>query len=315
MSIPPPKKKPSGGRPLARRIFSKDSQSPPAQLPFEPLNEQPTTTTKLYTSFGDINSSYSRPWTDKAIVQSPQLKDSPEDELSGSYFSGSSQPSLASQVHSAASSSTSLLSRPQAQTETKRKRPVLELRPKDGLDPTSASSSTEPSPPISPSRARWNQLREHVRTASIKDFDVPSPRTAAARAVSPVPSFTSFSHGGIPTSALRSATPKPSRLGLFRFGQVVNEARSAADRSAKDFADDVRRACWAARSLDTKGVKMEREATQVRARDAVENTCAKRIHRRGHLDLHSIYRLNPRQLYQTTRARQTSQLPADSLQE
>ena len=271
MSIPPPKKKPSGGRPLTRRLLSKESssQSPQASVThFGTIIEDPTTSsTNLYATLSDAEANVPKPWTDSQMVQSPQLNDSPEDEFFGRRLLSDS-PRSGSLTPAYTSSSTSSVNAPTTQTDTKRKRPALVLRPKASLDPSIASTSSSISPPISPSRARWNQLREHVRSASIKEFDSSSPRLAAARATSPVPSFTSFSQMGVPTSAsapLRPSTPKP-RLGLFRFGQVVNEARNAADKSARDFANDVQRACWAVRSKDMRGLKVEKETTQVRCR-------------------------------------------------
>ena len=254
MSIPPPTKKPSGGRPLARRLLSRDSQSPQTSpvIPFYQVIDEgvAASTTKLLTEHDGYGSKVPKPWMGEEFVQSPQSKDGPDVDNDAKLNSDASQSGFVTPTP--ASSTTSLITHSATQTETKRKKPTLELFSKGGLDPSSAST-TSASPPISPSRARWNQLREHVRSASIKEFDIPSPRSSTVRSASPVPSFSSLSQlGAAAPAAFRPSTPKPSRLGLFRFGQVVNEAKNAADRSARDFANDVQRACIAVRSKDPK---------------------------------------------------------------
>ncbi|TFK72480.1 hypothetical protein BDN72DRAFT_957330 [Pluteus cervinus] len=95
------------------------------------------------------------------------------------------------------------------------------------------SNGATDAPPPSPSRIRWEQLRQQVL--------VPAPPSQSPASF--VASPQSFIPSGPPT---RSQTPKPSKLGRFGFRQVVEHVRDMSDDSRR-FASDIQRACWAAR--------------------------------------------------------------------
>ncbi|KAH7907950.1 hypothetical protein BJ138DRAFT_1128802 [Hygrophoropsis aurantiaca] len=105
-------------------------------------------------------------------------------------------------------------------------------------------------PTRTPSRVRWEQLRQHV---------VPvSPRPS-----SPAPSVQQSGPNGV-LSPSRPQTPKPSRLARLGFRHVVEHAREAAIDDSRKFSDDIFRVCWSARAPDSsfsRVPKNEREAT------------------------------------------------------
>lgn len=106
------------------------------------------------------------------------------------------------------------------------------------LAPVSRSPSRADAPP-SPSKARWDHLRQHV---------LPSSTISQA---TPPPSATSTSYSSTVQQVPRSQTSKPSRFGLRGFRQVVEQVRDAAIVDGSDkFADEILKACWQSRFTD-----------------------------------------------------------------
>jgi hypothetical protein len=120
------------------------------------------------------------------------------------------------------------------------------LVPVDQYQPTSParSEASAAGPPPSPSKARWEHLRQHV---------LPS-----------APSAASISRPSTPQQAMpapRSQAPKPSRFARLGFRQVVEHVRdvTAVDENRK-FANEVLKVCWQARFMEpTKASKTSRE--------------------------------------------------------
>ncbi|KAH8118013.1 hypothetical protein DFH11DRAFT_1541265 [Phellopilus nigrolimitatus] len=253
-------RKPSGGRPNIRRLFSKDSVTSLASKANESItgharepsgglagrgDEPRNGILKQQTSLITLNERQDevaepKPWIKKDFVSSPspsnQEYDAFEESPTGS--GSSTPPSVKVKVPKPSLSSFSKTS------SAKQSRMSLDIGP---------SRSLTSSPPlVSPSKARWDQLRHHVL-----------PSTSST--LSPTPSYTSFSQMNIPAQAAppSSPAPRPSRLAArFGFRQVVSEAREAADDLTRKFADDIQRACWAARFGDSRPPKPEREPTQ-----------------------------------------------------
>ncbi|KAF7326044.1 RRM domain-containing protein [Mycena kentingensis (nom. inval.)] len=94
--------------------------------------------------------------------------------------------------------------------------------------------------PRSPSLLRWQTLRQHVLPAS-ESTPTPShsqqPSSSSSSAFSFIPS--------------RSQTPKPHKFGNQRaFRQVVDQAREVVHDDTRRLAQELQRACWAARAVD-----------------------------------------------------------------
>ncbi|KIJ62176.1 hypothetical protein HYDPIDRAFT_95143 [Hydnomerulius pinastri MD-312] len=120
---------------------------------------------------------------------------------------------------------------------------------KQSANSSSSEHHTERSdsvPTRTPSRVRWEQLRQHV---------VPP---GAPRPASPSSSTLTFS-GSTPLPS----TPKPSRLARLGFRQVVDHVREAAIDDSRMFADDILRVCWSSRapSETARTGKHERDGT------------------------------------------------------
>ncbi|KAG2143033.1 hypothetical protein DEU56DRAFT_884580 [Suillus clintonianus] len=117
---------------------------------------------------------------------------------------------------------------------------------------SSSSSNTQPpvtersdsgnAPTRTPSKVRWEQLRQHV--------------LAAPRPASPPPS------ARIAQSPSRPHTPKLSRFPRLGFRHVVEHAREAAVDESRRFADELLQICWSVRVPDTsRPNKNERDGT------------------------------------------------------
>ncbi|KAI5116269.1 hypothetical protein M0805_007718 [Coniferiporia weirii] len=261
MSSRPPPKKPSGSRPI-RRLFSKNSLSSLASKANESITgrsahdvtaagvraDEPrgrvltAPLAPLEETLAEVHEE--KAWVQKDFVLSPvPTRDYDAFDESPSSSSSTQTPHSVGLPKSSTSSYFST-----RQTSRQSKTSSVDLA-------SSRSSTSSPPLPLSPSKARWDQLRHHV---------LPSP----ARADSPNPSFTSFSQLGPPTAATvpaASAAPRPSRFAArFGFRQVVVEAREAAatDDLSRKFSEDVQRACWYARFGDTRPSRPEREASQ-----------------------------------------------------
>ena len=115
-----------------------------------------------------------------------------------------------------------------------------------------ARSETLPPAPPSPSKARWEHLRQIVLPFESPPLII-SPPPAATISRPSTPQQT-----GPPP---RPQVPKPSRFGRLGFRHVVEHVRDvAAVDDNRKFADDVLKVCWQARFTEpTKGSKASRE--------------------------------------------------------
>ncbi|KAF8652353.1 hypothetical protein AX16_004383 [Volvariella volvacea WC 439] len=105
--------------------------------------------------------------------------------------------------------------------------------------------SSTPDPPLpSPSRARWEHLRQHV-------LPNVSLSTSSLSTSSPVPS---------PVGP-RPQTPKTSRLARFGFRQVAEHVRDLNVDDTRKFGSDLRRAVTLARQTEPQKARGDKEAT------------------------------------------------------
>jgi len=116
-------------------------------------------------------------------------------------------------------------------------RPVP-LKPKRSLT-TDLQQNT-----FSPTRARWESLRQHVLPGTSRSF-TPPPRPGSAQ-------------GSIISLPTRSNTPKPSRLGRLGLRQVVDQAQDQAN-DIRRLGEEISRACAAARYPDPQKYAKERD--------------------------------------------------------
>jgi len=113
--------------------------------------------------------------------------------------------------------------------------------------PSISSSSDQPpdhtdSAPIrTPSKVRWEQLRQHVVQSTIPLPASPTPSSQTLNPGSPVPS-----------------TPKASRFARLGLRQVVDHVREAAVDDFRMLADDILKVCWSPRLPDAR-IGTERE--------------------------------------------------------
>lgn len=250
----PPAKKPTGGRPNVGRLFSRGTLSPPLEPsspPSLPYLREPETSQHSYDHQKDVTTSQGpyihnlssranevedvveKPWLAREFVQSPAITRDHSEPYENS--SGHSTPATAASVASPRISSFKNI-----------------LIEDNRVTPSESKLVTPPLP--SPSRARWEQLRQHVLPS------VPKHSHSISSVSSPAASFTSFSQLNLPGT--RPSTPKLPRLARFGFRQVVVEAREAADDLTRKFSEDIQKACWDARFGDMRAPKPEREPTQ-----------------------------------------------------
>ncbi|KAG6334710.1 hypothetical protein ID866_4370 [Astraeus odoratus] len=117
--------------------------------------------------------------------------------------------------------------------------------------PSNASSSgqspdpTNLAPSRTPSKARWEQLRQHVVPSTVSYPASPAPSSQGFVPGSPVP-----------------LTPKTSRFARLGLRQVVDHVREAAVDDSRMLADEILKVCWSFR-LDTRIGKPEREGTSI----------------------------------------------------
>lgn len=242
----PPSKKPTGARPNVRKLLSKDSL--PSLASITKHSREPSQTDKSNESFksrfraglpplGEIKRSESEPqtWVNEELVTSPtpvKEENNPfDDQLGKTVRLSVSKPTLNSD------SSSSL---------------PFSKESKEGSTPTEHDFLALPTPPPhSPSRDRWNQIRQHILQPS-------------SEGASPNPSFTSFSQLNLSTPSQVGSAPtktQPSRFAArLGFRHVVVEAREANDLT-RQFSEDIHRACWTVRFGDSRH-KPEREGTQ-----------------------------------------------------
>lgn len=111
---------------------------------------------------------------------------------------------------------------------------------------SSASDLATIDEPSSPSRRRWDDLRQHFLP------HLPSRAPDARSSFTPPPAL---------QAPPRPSTPKQFRIPKLGFKQAVEQAQEASvDRNAR-FADDVLRASRAVRSVESKAQRREREGT------------------------------------------------------
>ncbi|RDB29723.1 hypothetical protein Hypma_014167 [Hypsizygus marmoreus] len=94
----------------------------------------------------------------------------------------------------------------------------------------------------SPSRARWEHLRQHVLPIPIRPETPPFQLPTGAAQTLPLP---------------RAPTPKPSRLARLGFRQVVEQAREVALDDTRRFAIELEKVCWSIRFTEPHRVKVE----------------------------------------------------------
>lgn len=111
---------------------------------------------------------------------------------------------------------------------------------------TLRASSDEGTALPSPSKARWEHLRQHVVPGVVSQPPSPPPQIQQSTSLPP-----------------RSQIPKPSRLARLGFRQVVEHVRDITQDDSRRFAFDVHKACWAARHSEhqKKGEKEPHAAT------------------------------------------------------
>ncbi|KAF9467893.1 hypothetical protein BDZ94DRAFT_914598 [Collybia nuda] len=102
--------------------------------------------------------------------------------------------------------------------------------------------------PPSPSRARWEHLRQHVLPLPVRPATPPvaQPHLTPPQQTQPLP-------------PPRSQTPKPSRLARLGFRQVVEQAREVALDDTRKFAQELQRVCWSIRYVAPERAKADRE--------------------------------------------------------
>lgn len=123
-------------------------------------------------------------------------------------------------------------------------------------------SSSEPS--LSRARARWNSVRQHVLLparqgdASDSRSRTPTPTPSEQqhhRQPTSVSSSTAIPFPQRPQSTFQAQKPGSRLAAKLGFRNVVDHAREAAVDENRKFADDVSRACWAARvNVSTRGL-------------------------------------------------------------
>ncbi|KAJ7060983.1 hypothetical protein C8F01DRAFT_1058277 [Mycena amicta] len=134
------------------------------------------------------------------------------------------------------SSSPSRSASPTADKTKRRPQPVATDRP---LSPGAEGA------PRSPSVIRWQTLRQHVLPAATPTHSQQPSSASSSSAFTLAPS--------------RSQTPKPSKFGPHRaFRQVVEQVREVVQDDTRRLAQELQRACWAARTVDVAFAKSNR---------------------------------------------------------
>ncbi len=223
-SKPQHAKRPSGARPLVRRLFSKDEVTSVGAK----LGEETETNSSGSSTLPQIAElSEDQSWLGKGVIMSPVL-------------SGESSPRESNSSVSSPESSSPPVRAPLANV-------AVEAREND-MKHAISSPNSSPDPTIGP-RLRWQQVRQHMLSGS--------QASTISRPSSPASSFTSFSQLGLP----RTPTPKPSRFPRLGFRHIVDNAREVADDVSSKFSEDMQTLCWAVRFGTIRPAKPEREAT------------------------------------------------------
>ncbi len=244
-----PGKKPSGGRPNPRRLFSLDnlkkkrtsSESDSASVTSDASHwrKQSNSSSNLLTLAEKIEdgidpfaNAESEAWTEKGVVQSP------EDE----------EPPTSSEIT------------PKASVLNARGKvpPQLDLGT-NGLSTPSIDSNVPPSP----SRRRWNTIRSVVVSS-----------TSSVRSTSPPPLPTPPPEGTQVPSV--PSTPRPSTPRGYRFGpkksmrQVVDQVRDVTHDETRRLTEEIRKACLA--------VRFGEVPTRTKAEPVTQNTIGSTLH-------------------------------------
>lgn len=247
-----------GSRPLHRRILSTDSQKPEGfvvtsrssssksgalassltedggslQIHARAPSKASESTWQLGNASGGSPSDQhgSETWMEELLVESPRSY--MVDEQRSARSAGISSPSLQKKSFSTG---------PMMSQVFKASSSPFNTHP-PAADPEPSDSGSAPT--RTPSKVRWERLRQHVMA-------VPVP-------ASPPPSSRIF-----PTLS-RPPTPKLSRFPRLGFRQVVEHAREVAVDDSRGFADELLQICWLGRIPDSAPArqgKHERDGT------------------------------------------------------
>ncbi|KAK7685921.1 hypothetical protein QCA50_010730 [Cerrena zonata] len=227
-------KKPSGGRPLPKRLFS-----------FDALRKQ--------TSGHDPDPALANESTLR-LIEKPSLDNNNEEEPLASSTTWLGKEPLSSPTEELPPSrKTPPPAKERFRARRQGSKPALvdsEIANSTDLKAEVSGGKT----PLSPSRYRWDTLRRHVLPSQDSLSEVPIVPSTPSDTASIVSSITPS----------RPSTPKSHRFGVGRKGmrQVVEEAR-VADFSRK-VIEEIRNACWAVRfgPMFQAPLRMERDPSQ-----------------------------------------------------
>lgn len=233
-------KKPSGGRPVPRRLFSIDSLKSTKSV-----SESDTVSITSKDTESHARNPSSASTALLRILEKPDPDNPFED-------TGSVQWTDKESIVTPDEEST-IIVQPQPRAKQHGLRPTpLSIDAETGVN-LEAQSRGEAVPPPSPSKRRWDTIRTHV--------------TRSSRA-------SSLQRSGTPTiSSPSPSSPPPSRpqtpVKQYRFAQkkifrnVVDQAREVAIDESRKLAEEIRKACWTVRFGEVQlKPKLEREATQ-----------------------------------------------------
>ncbi|KDQ51053.1 hypothetical protein JAAARDRAFT_211351 [Jaapia argillacea MUCL 33604] len=248
-------KRPSGGRPLPRRLLSLDSDKDGYSSSesekvgvvsregtggmFGKLlhgrDQSKTSTLRSVEENEGFDPFSDRPfmgtWTEKPLVESPN--ESPRDEEKHPFLGSNAFKSGSMDSKSSSPTSRFRSIPPNLNSTTDLTKST----------PSSGGAALDPPPP-SPSKRRWEQVRQQFLLSAA---------TAAPRIPGPSPSGSSFGTPFVtPQPSLTSlvpppthpSTPKPSRFARLGWGHTVERVRQMASDDAKKFEEELRRACW-----------------------------------------------------------------------
>ena len=213
--VPVTAKRPTGGRPLPKRLFSFESLRKDKSVPEPDVSSNPrdfgnsTSTLRLVEKpileLGEDPFADTSGWTEKPLVSSPEAKEARDP------FSSSA---------------------PQ-----KTKPQPLDLESPKPNSIQSLVDDATPKAPVSPGRRRWDTIRTHVLPSGSIRAETPPLPEQSRDIQSPIP------FNGLPA---RPSTPKGYRFGQKRaMRQVVDEVR--AGHQTRKLQEDIRRACWTVR--------------------------------------------------------------------
>ncbi|KAI0066892.1 hypothetical protein BV25DRAFT_1820006 [Artomyces pyxidatus] len=243
-----PPRRPSGSRPFQpRRLFSGNASKPKTE-PISEDTEVPYTPPRPNEDYG---MSYSRSRTpsqpldlaymDKALDELDPFADSPL-RGGGAWTGKQAVDSPSPKDEQRSFSPTPRSASPQLSGF--RPRPMKKASLLSTLSTVTTDTSESMEPPPSPSKRRWDNLRQHVLPAGAAPPRMHQPSASVSSATPPRPS-----------------TPKQFKIPRLGFKQVVEQVQEVSVDQAKRFADDVLRGCWITRFGEQKVQKREREGT------------------------------------------------------